>query len=120
MSNQQTMSEVQFKMALSKLRRPGGSQLTFLKGHAEAKGRAANMRLLAKKARYKGWRGMNLQYGILAKKIGEAAGRSKAGITLLVELVPPKGKSAENISNSEWILVMREEFARALKAAGWI
>jgi hypothetical protein len=114
------MTEGKFKKALSKLRLPGGSQLKFLKWHAQAKGRAANMRLLAKKAGYNGWNGMNLQYGILARKIGEAGGQSNPRINLLVEFVAPKGHSGENISNSEWILVMREPFAKALKAAGWI
>jgi hypothetical protein len=114
------MTEGEFKKALSKLPLPGGSQLKFLKWHAQAKGRAANMRILAKKAGYSGWNGMNLQYGKLARKIGEAAGQSNPRITLLVELVAPKAHSDENISNSEWILVMREPFAKALKAAGWI
>ncbi len=78
------------------------------------------MRLLANKAGYNGWRGMNLRYGILARKIGEAAGQPNPSITLLVEFVPPKGQSSESISNSEWVLVMREPFAKAMKSAGWI
>ena len=63
---------------------------------------------------------MNLRYGILARRIGEVAGAKKPDIRLLVEFIPPKGQSPANISNVEWILVMGEGFASALKTVGWI
>ena len=57
----------------------------------------------------------NLQYGLLAQRIGEALGRSDANLNLLVEFVEPK-----SVTNTEYVLVMRSEFADALKQAGWI
>jgi hypothetical protein len=79
------------------------------------------MRRLAEKVGYKGWQGMNLQYGLLAQRIGLAAGLNNPDITLLVEFIPPAQKSSsDNVSNSEWILLMQEPFAKALKAVGWI
>ena len=114
------LSEDQFVEALSKLKIPGGLQVEFLLAHAQAKGRAMTMRRLAEEAGYSTWSGMNLRYGHLAKRIGQAAGISNPDITLLVEFVPPKGRSPENTSNVEWILVMDEHFASALKKVGWI
>jgi hypothetical protein len=68
---------------------------------------------------------MNLQYGMLARDVGLAAGLEKSdlpypNVLLLVEFVPPIQKSPSNISNSEWILVMKEPFMKALKAIQWI
>jgi hypothetical protein len=39
---------------------------------------------------------------------------------LLVEFVPPKSRSTNNLSNTEYIVIMRREFADALVSAGWI
>lgn len=110
-----------FARALESLGRPGGRRMDFLRIHAESPGRASNMRRLARKTGYASWRGMNLQYGLVARDIATAMKRGEPPfITLLVDLVPPVGKSPENISNAEWILVMREEFARGLKRVGWL
>ena len=78
------------------------------------------MRSVARAAGYVGYRGANLQYGLLAERIARVLGRPGAGLGMLVEFVPPKNRSAEHISNDEWVLVMREEFAAALRKAGWI
>jgi hypothetical protein len=110
-----------FESALASLPRPRGRQPLFLRAHAEAKGRALNMRAIAKAARYAHWRAGNLQYGLLAERIGREMGRSKEGFGLLVEFIPPKRVSKDkNISNDEWILVMRPNFAKALIRSGWI
>jgi len=114
------LTQRNFEDALLKLETPKGKQLQFLKFHANAKGRALNMRRLAQKVGYKSWRAMNLQYGLLARSIGLAAGITKPDISLLVEFIPPEKISAQSISNSEWILIMREPFAKALKRVGWI
>ena len=113
-----TVSE--FTKALAEVGRPGGKQLKFLKKHATAPGRALNMASIARAAGYVDHRGGNLQYGLLGARIGEALGRTDRRIGHLVEFVAPKGKSREHISNEEWILVMRPNFAKALKGAGWI
>ena len=108
----------EFENAFSTLRAPRGKQPLFLLAHLNAKGRALNMRRIAQAAGYKSYRGGNLQYGLLAERIGKALGR-KDGIALLVEFVPPKRKSRDNISNDEWILVMRPGFAAALRRTKW-
>ena len=114
------LSQRNFEIALRKMEIPRGKQVQFLKFHASAVGRASNMRQLAKRVGYENWRAMNLQYGLLAKRIGLAAGIVNPTISLLVEFIPPENISSQHVSNSEWILVMREPFANALKKVGWI
>jgi len=119
----QKITETEFEAALKSLRKPRGRQPRFLKAHAEAKGRALNMRTLAKAAGYTSYHGVNLQYGLLAERIGRALKRPRTGtvaINHLVEFVAPKGRSADHISNDEFILVMRPEFAAALMKSNWI
>lgn len=111
----------EFERALNSLPRPKGRQPNFLRAHSRSKGRAMNMRSIAKAAPYKSYRAANLQYGLLAERIGRNLGRKNAGMTLLVDFIPPKHKSPDNISNDEWILVMRPNFAKALRRVpGWI
>jgi hypothetical protein len=117
------ITESEFEAALKSLRKPRGRQTKFLAAHAHAKGRALNMRSLAKAAGYVSYRGANLQYGLLAERIGRALKKPRTGtvaINHLVEFVLPKGRSREHISNDEFILIMRPEFAAALVKAGWI
>ena len=114
-----------FEKALRELGSPRGRQSDFLMVHAQAPGHAMTMKRLAEEVGYGSWRGMNLQYGILARDIGLAAGFEKKylphpNILLLVDFVPPIQKSPNNISNSEWILVMKEPFLKALLAVQWI
>lgn len=75
------------------------------------------MRQLAKAAGYANYGGVNLQYGILAKRIAGELGRRppSTAVFLLVEFIPPR-----EASNREYILVMRPQFARALKSARWV
>jgi hypothetical protein len=119
------LSQKAFEKALQELGAPRGRQAKFLTVHAHAKGRAMTMKRLAEEVGYGSWRGMNLQYGILARDIGIAAGLRREdlpypNVLLLVDFVPPVQKSSNNISNSEWILVMKEPFMKALKAVKWI
>lgn len=119
------LSQKAFEKALQELGTPRGKQAEFLKVHAQSSGRAMTMKRLAEEVGYESWRGMNLQYGILAHDIGIAAGLQEEdfpnpNVKLLVDFVPPVQKSADNISNSEWILIMKEPFMKALKAVKWI
>ena len=108
-------TQAQFVRALNTIDRPQGRQLDFLRAHAAASGRSLTARRLAQSVRYKSHDGINLQYGLLARRIGDALGRKGEGIGLLVDLVHPK-----SVTNSEWIMVMHPQFAEALKQAGWI
>ena len=94
---------------------PGGRQLLFLAAHCEAPGKALNAANLAKHAKYQDWRGINLQYGLLADSLGKHLGIKGKGLSLLLEFAKPK-----SITNKEWVLVMRPEFAKALRVAGWV
>ena len=105
----------QFVAVLSKLKHPGGKQPLFLQAHYEAPGRALTATNLSHAAGYKDFRGVNLAYGLLAKRIGVALGHSKTNLDLLVEFVAPK-----SVTNKEWLLVMRPTFAEALKQVGWV
>jgi hypothetical protein len=105
----------QFAHALATLPTPGGRQLDFLREHANAPGRVLTARRLADAVGYQNHGGINLQYGLLARRIGEALGRSDVNLSLLVDFVRPKA-----VTNKEWVMVMHPQFAEALKQAGWI
>lgn len=78
------------------------------------------MRRLAESASYSSWQPMNLQYGLLAVRIGRAAGKRGIWLGDLVEFIAPKGRGGQSLSNSEHILVMRPHFAAALRASSWL
>ena len=105
----------QFSEALQSIGMPQGRQLDFLRAHARAKSRAATFSQLAEKAGYASYRAINLHYGKLAQRIGMALGIPQAGISLLMESRHP-----DSVTNREWVLVMRPEFAAALQAEGWL
>jgi hypothetical protein len=73
--------------------------------------------LLAEKAGYKGHGAINLGYGKLAKKIRAMLHlrRRSPELSLLVDLVRPP-----SVTNTQWIFVMRPEFANALRSAKWV
>lgn len=105
----------QFARALRSLRKPVGRQLEFLRAHEQAPGRAATVTRLAKAVGYRNYRPINLHYGKLARRIGEALGQPNAPLSLLAAVAKP-----ESISNREWVLIMHPQFAAALKGEGWI
>jgi hypothetical protein len=105
----------EFRSVLAKIQKPGGRQLVFLRAHQRAPGHVLTARRLAEAAGYKTYDGINLQYGLLAKRIGKSLGFRNGRLDLLVEFVPPR-----SVSNREWVLAMRKEFAAALKAAKWV
>jgi len=104
-----------FTAALRSIERPGGRQLQFLQAHYLAPGHALTAAKLAKAARYKSWAGLNLQYGLIAKKVGEAMHAKDFHLGSLVDFAPPN-----SVTNKHWVLIMKPEFARALKQAGWV
>jgi len=94
---------------------PRGRQLDFLREHVQAPGRALTARRLAQTVGYQNHGGINLQYGLLAHRIGDALGRRDVHLSLLVDFVRPK-----SVTNTEWVLVMHPQFADALRQAGWV
>lgn len=111
----EAVSAEDFKAALDVLGKPGGKQMDFLQVHADAPGRAKNAEGLAKAVGYENWRAINLHYGNLALDLGKVLNRSEAGLELLCEFAKPG-----TLTNKEWILIMRPEFAGGLRLAGWI
>lgn len=110
-----TPTKTDFDRALKTIGKPGGRQIDFLREHVNAQGRALTAQRLADSVGYKDYRGINLQYGLLARKIGDVLGRKNANLTLLVDFVRPK-----SVTNDEWIMVMHPQFATALKQARWV
>jgi hypothetical protein len=109
------VSKTAFKRALELIGKPGGRQLKFLQAHYSSPGRASTATNLAWAAGYKNFNALNLQYGTLARRIGEALGVSGATLGLLLEFNEPF-----SITNEHWILSMRPEFADALREVGWV
>lgn len=109
----------QLAAALLEIGVPRGNQVRFLRAHSQAPGRASTASALAKIAGYKNFNGINLSYGKLAAKIRACLALPKSPgeseLSLLVEFVPPP-----SVTNKQWVLVMRTEFAKALKLAGWV
>jgi hypothetical protein len=108
-----TPTQNQFVRALNEIGLPSGRQQVFLREHANAPGRALTARKLAEAVGYQNYGGINLQYGLLAKRIGQALGIEDARLSILVDFVRPRA-----VTNSEWVLVMHPQFAEALKQAG--
>jgi hypothetical protein len=106
-------TQAEFAQALRGIPVPQGRQLDFLREHAQAHRPKLSARQLAESVGYKDYRGINLQYGRLARRIAEALGKNDAHLGLLV-------KFDQRHPGAEWRLEMRSEFARALKQAGWI
>jgi hypothetical protein len=107
----------EFAIALRALGKARGRVPRILRAHYEAPGRVATMSYLKKHVGYKSWRGVNLQYGLFADSVAKEIGCTppETRIFLLVEFVEKKTQS-----NEHWQLVMRPEFASALKDAGWV
>jgi len=110
-------TSVQFEKAMAALPHPSPKIKKMLKAHYNAKNRTSISRKLAKAAGYKSYRGFNLQYGLLAKRIGTKMKVKipSTAIFLLVDFAEPG-----ELKNEEWIIFMRDEFATALKKVGWV
>lgn len=66
-------------------------------------------------AGYKNFNALNLRYGTLARRIGEALGMYNARLGFLVEFNEPA-----SLTNEHWILSMKPAFADALRELGWV
>jgi len=87
-----------------------------LEVHYRAPGRRLTARRLAEKVGYASFGAVNLQYGILARKICDILGlRLKYHVLVLAEFVTPKSGL-----DRELLWVMRPELARALEELRWV
>ncbi|MEI6536852.1 MAG: hypothetical protein WCN98_16015 [Verrucomicrobiaceae bacterium] len=90
------------------------NHIAILRTHAQAPGRVRTVTQLAEAVGYNGYEAINLQYGLLAKKIGEAMGHSNPNLSVLVEFAAP---GAHN--NPQWELTLRPAVAQAVSDMGW-
>jgi len=107
----------EFTRALKNIDKPRDKRLQFLQNHYHTPGRVCTARLLAESVGYTGHGGVNLWYGKLARQIAEVLRVRNPGqwLSLLVQFANPPA-----LTNRECILVMRQEFAEALRAARWV
>ena len=105
----------EFTAALKALALPAPGVQKMLRAHYRSTNHTSIARELAAQAGYKNWRGVNLQYGLLANRIGRKLKITGARLSLLVEFGEPGA-----LTNQEWLIFMRKEFARALKKAKWV
>ncbi len=111
------VSAARFASVLEEIGQPGDNQLRFLRAHYNAPGHAATATVLAQEAGYKNHGGINLCYGKLAERIRARLDlkRRPTQLSIPVNFVRPP-----TVTNRHWVLVMRPEFANALKRTKWV
>lgn len=108
-------SVVNLVKALKSLRKLRGNQPKFLQAHYNSKGRASTATILAKSAGYKSYKGINLRYGILAEKLAKEIGYTGESFAMVCDWA-----KRDTITNAHCVLIMRPNFAEALKSAEWV
>ncbi len=111
----ETISKTRFVSALQQLRPPKAQVLQFLSAHYESPEHALTAANLAQAAGFDDYRNIYLHYESLALQIGSLLGDPEAAMSLLAETTDP-----ESVPMQKWRLVMRPEFAEALKEVGWV
>jgi hypothetical protein len=114
-------SVAQYVVAFRKIEsRVNESQLAMLKKHYAAPGRAITATSLGTSVGFEDYRGVNRWYGELGTILAEAMGfdwrpESTVAVSMLELFVKPG-----SASNTEYVLVMRENVARALEQLEWV
>lgn len=91
------------------------SHRALLKSHHAALNRTRTATQLSEAVGYENFNAVNLQYGLLAARLGEAMGFKDANLSLIVEFTEP-----HTHNNEHWTLEMRAEVAEALERLGWV
>jgi hypothetical protein len=108
----------EYREALTAVRdRMAVGQLLLLQRHYTAPGRTTTARRLAEAVGFQDWRGVNLQYGMLAKWVCDALGLAVDGDSLFALATFARDPG---IDQGECRLVMRAQVARALEQLGWV
>ncbi len=63
---------------------------------------------------YNGYEAVNLQYGLFAKRVGDALSQSNPNLLVLVEFAAPGSHD-----NPQWELTLRPAVAQAVSDMGW-
>jgi hypothetical protein len=93
------------------------NHLLLLQRHYHSPGRTATARELADKIGYSDWRGVNLQYGLLAKRLCEVLGVEIDGESVYILAT---FRREAGVKDGELQFVMRPQLAEALEALGWV
>lgn len=86
-----------------------------LRANYSARNRTRTATQLSEAVGYENFNAVNLQYGLLAARLGEAMGFKDANLSLIVEFTEP-----HTHNNEHWTLQLREEVAQALERLGWV
>ena len=93
------------------------AQLKMLRRHYFAPNHTTTASDLAKAVGYEDFRGVNLQYGLLGKRLRNVLnyrGKGQASY-VLAKFLPPG-----TVNNSEWLWVMHPNVAKALEELKWV
>lgn len=90
------------------------NHIAILRCHARASGRRQTATQLARAVGYQNYGAINLQYGLLAARVGRALGLPDATLNLLVEFTAPG-----ELGNAQWEFVLRPAVAQAIAEMGW-
>ena len=91
------------------------NQRKMLINHYVSPGHVTTSRNLAHSVGFKDYNAANAQYGRLATMLSDTFGFAWRGVSILVLFVPPGAAT-----NTEWLLVIRENVAQALEELGWV
>lgn len=91
------------------------NQRKMLVNHYASSGHVTTSRNLAHSVGFKDYSAANVQYGRLATMLSDTFGFAWRGVSILELFVPPGAAT-----NTEWLLVLRENVAHALEELGWV
>lgn len=76
---------------------------------------AATAKSIGQAAGYNGFQAANLQYGHLGTMVAEEMGLDVKGVEMLAHMIGPN-----QLTNTEWLWIMRTNVAAALEELGWV
>jgi hypothetical protein len=91
------------------------NHLLLLQSHYRAPGHTTTARRLAEQVGFANWRGLNAQYGGLAKQLGEALGVEINGESVYILAT---FRREAGVEDNEIQFIMRPQVAQALEALG--
>jgi len=91
------------------------NQRRMLTGHYQQRGYIATAGIIAKLGGYSDYETANAQYGRLSSLAADTMGIGFRGASMLVLMVP-----AGEVTNDEWLWILRTHVATALEELGWV
>jgi hypothetical protein len=109
----------EYKAALQEMDRVNAitdNQREMLRAQYHAPDHAMTARELAQAVGYRSWRGANVQYGLLGKRMRETMSYRGVGQE---SYILSSFRQSEEVGD-EWLFVMHSELAQALEELGWV